>query len=276
MDKKYFLFSLVLLLWVNLFATNDNSTLGARQNALAGNDLFVNNVWASHNNVSLLGNISEFQGGVFYQNRFMLKQLGLKAFAAALPLNNAAFGLSFNSFGYNVYQENQLKLSYGMKLGEKVTAGVGLSWLNNQINSEYAQKYNFIIPEMAITFKVTDKLTAASSVYNPMMQKIKSSRYDERIPTIFKLGAQYIFSDKVIFHTQIDKDLDFDASVKAGVEYLISDKINVNLGIATSPTIAAFGVGYNLTNWVLNFGASVHQQLGVSPSVGIIYRKNHN
>ncbi|HCQ29089.1 MAG TPA: hypothetical protein DIU39_02310 [Flavobacteriales bacterium] len=273
MDKKHFLLFTILIYTFFASATNDNATLGTQQNALAGNDLFVSNVWAAHNNVSLLGNVTDFQGGVFYQNRFMLKQLGLKAFALTLPVKNASFGLSYNTFGYSLFQENQLKIAYGMKLSEKVTAGVGLSWLNNQINTEYAQKYNFILPEMAVTFKVTDHLTVATTVFNPMMQKIKSSRYDERIPTIFKLGANYKFSDKVILHTQIDKDLDFDASVKAGVEYIISEKINLNIGVATSPTIAAFGVGYNLNNWMLNFGASVHQQLGVSPSVGIIYRK---
>ena len=273
MDKRYLLLILSQLFTFFTFATNSNATLGAVQSSLAGNDMFVQNVWAAHNNVALLGNIDQLQAGVFYQNRFMLKQLGLKAFATALPLKNSAFGLSYNTFGYSVYQENQLKLAYGMKLGEKVSAGVGLSWLNNQINSEYAQKYNFIIPEMAVTFRVTKTLSVATSVFNPMMQKIKSSRYNERVPTIFKLGAQYKFSDKAILHTQINKDLDFDASLKVGIEYLASEKINLYGGIATTPTIAAFGVGYKVNNWNINFGASVHQQLGVTPSVGIIYRK---
>ncbi len=275
MDKKYIFFIFSLFFSVYLPATNDNASLGARQNALASNDLFIQNVWAAHNNPALLGTINQMQTGIFYQNRFLLKQLGLKAVAFVLPLNNSALGLTFSSFGYSIFQENQLKLSYGMKLGEKVNAGVGLSWLNNQINGiEYVRKYNFILPEMALMYQVTKNLTIATSVYNPVMQKIKSSRYDERLPTVFKLGGRYTLSDKVILYSQINKDLDFDASVRAGMEYFVSEKLILNMGIATTATLAAFGVSYRLNDWGLNFGTSYHQQLGFSPSVGIVYRKN--
>src|SRR5688572_19379989 len=81
---------------------------GARATALGGAAITLDDVWSSFHNQAGLARLEGFSAGVYYENRFMLKELGEKGLAVGLPVGNGAFGLSFRSFGYTAYSDSRV------------------------------------------------------------------------------------------------------------------------------------------------------------------------
>jgi len=136
--------------------------------------------------------------------------------------------------------------------------------------------------ELGIRSQLNPNLTLAAHVFNPIGVKLEST-YDERIPTIFRLGASYSISDDILLVIETEKDLDFKPLFRGGIEYEIIKQLSVRMGYSTLPaktgsdkiniaSVFTFGFGLNLNNLVIDFAASMHQTLGWSPQISMYYK----
>ena len=271
MIKKVAIFVLGVLFFGKANATDFNSPLGARSSALGGASLGLADVWSTANNQAALGFVESLSAGIYYENRFLLKETSLKGGAFVLPVKAGAFGLNVSSFGYSLYNENQIGLSYGQRLGEKIGVGVQLNYLSTRLGGEYGQR-NAIAGAVGVLAKVNKELSIGAHVFNPTKTKLASYN-DERIPTIMKLGLNYTFSEKVFLALETEKDMDFSPVVKAGLEYHVVEVLYLRGGISTNPTKSSFGFGLQLSSFKLDVASSFHQTLGLTPHISLIYRK---
>lgn len=253
-------------------ATNGNDVIGSRATSLGGFSTTLSDLWSTNNNQAGLGFVNELSAGMYYENRFMLKETSYKAGAFVLPLKAGAFGLSITSFGYSAYSENKVGLSYGIKLAEKVAVGVQLNYLNNRLTADYGQSNTFTAA-IGVISPLTKELTVGVHVYNPNRTKLADYN-NERVPTIMKLGLDYKFSDKVFLAVEAEKDINYTPVVKVGVEYHAIDMLYLRGGISTNPTQSSFGIGLKFTQFKLDLSSSFHQTLGLTPSVSLIYVKS--
>ena len=121
-----------------------------------------------------------------------VKELTQSGFAAAIPIKKGTFGLSYSSLGYKLYRESHMTLRYGMKLTDNISAGIGFDYLNTRIADIYGNA-NAFTGSVGLTAKILPQVVISSHVFNPFRAKITNYN-NEKIPTIFKFGAQYIFS----------------------------------------------------------------------------------
>ena len=248
-----------------------NDFLGARSAAMGGYNVTLSDVWSTNNNQAGLGFLEDMSGGIYYENRFLLKETSYKAGAFVLPVKTGALGLSVSSFGFNLYNETKAGLSYGQRFGDKFSVGVQLNYLNTKLTQEYGSKTS-VTAAVGIIAKLSEEFTLGVHVYNPTRSKLTADN-NERIPTIMKLGLDYRFSEKVLFAVSTEKDVDFDARVNAGIEYHITEMFYLRGGISTNPTQYAFGFGMQLTHFKIDLSSSFHQTLGITPGISIIYTK---
>ncbi len=109
----------------------------------------------------------------------------------------------------------------------------------------------------------------AAHLANPMSQEIVE---DDQLPTVFKIGASYRPSKNVLLSAEIEKDIDFEARIKFGIEYLLVEAFAIRAGFSSNPSSFSFGIGYNIKKtFKIDIGANYHQILGFSPGLGIIY-----
>ena len=274
MTKPLFITVIFFLLAFSpqLNAQIGNDLVGARSAAMGGYNVTLSDVWSANNNQAGLGFMEDLSGGIYYENRFLLKETSYKAGAFVLPVKAGAFGLSVTSFGFELYNETKAGLSYGMRFGDKFSMGVQLNYLNTKLSQDYGSKTS-ITGAVGIIAKLNKELSMGVHVYNPTRAKL--AEYDnERIPTIMKLGLDYRFSDKVIFAVSTEKDVNFDAAVNAGLEYHITEILYLRGGISTNPTQYAFGIGMQLKDFKVDLSSSFHQTLGITPGISIIYTRN--
>ena len=263
---------IVVAIAFNAGAGNENFPIGARSAAMANASVSLSDVWSAQQNQAGLGFLHNYSAGVYYENRFLLKELSIRGAVAAIPVKGGTFGLSITNFGYTSYSENKYSLSFAKSFGDKLSAGIAMDYITTKIVDGYGSKGVFAA-ELGLQAKPLKGLTIGFHLYNPTRTKL--TNYDnERIPTIIRLGADYKFSDVVILAIETDKDISQKANFKAGIEYKAVKELYLRIGIATNPTLSSFGFGLNLKNIKIDISTSYHQTLGFSPQLGLTYNFN--
>ena len=271
----------VLICHVLLFAANENTPIGGRSAAIANSSVTLSDFWSVQNNQAGLADFSHMAVGLYYENRFMVKELSLRSGAFVLPTNSGVFGLSYNYFGYSKYNEQKIGLAYARAFGEYFSMGLQLDYLSTRIAEDYGSNNVFTF-ELGIRTKISEGLVLAAHAFNPIGVIIEDE-YNEKVPTIFKLGLSYELSDKLLFVLETEKDLVYKPLIRGGIEYKIVEQAIVRIGYSTLPattgsenfsisSLYAFGFGLNLKKIQIDFSSSIHQTLGWSTQISIQYK----
>ncbi len=253
-----------------LAASNNFYLLGGRSMGMAGASVTLSDFWSAENNQAGLGFMNEVGGGLYYENRFGIKEMSIKAGAFAYPLKFGSFGLSVSSYGFKLYNENKVGISYGQKLSDKFSAGVQINYVSTQLGENYGKRQS-ITGAFGIMAKLSKELTLAAHLYNPTRSKI-SDYNNEKTPTIMRLGLMYKFSEKVLLAADAEKNIYEKAMIKSGLEYHPINILYFRIGVATNPTQNNFGIGIQTKELRIDMATGYHTKLGFSPAVSISYQ----
>lgn len=284
-NKTTFILLSLLTSPVYLFPAGSNHPIGGRSAGVGSASSPLSDLWSVHNNQAGLGNLVRPAAGIYYENRFLVRELTLKAVAFVLPTRSGTFGVSFNSFGYTNYNEIKAGLAYGKKLGKVVSAGVQLDYLRTHIAENYGNKDAFTF-EAGIQAELTKQLTMGIHLFNPIRVKIEKET-DDRVPAVFKLGMAYKVSDKLIVAVETEKDSEFKPLFRGGIEYQVAEMASARIGYSTLPStsgsdsfsiasVYSFGFGLNIGKFVIDLSSAWHQTLGWSPMVSLTYNFVNN
>ncbi len=260
MKKIYLLFS-VLLLSGSIVLGIENPHPGARSKGLANASVTLSDLWSTNNNQAGLGFLKKAGAGITYENRFFLRELALKGLTAALPTGIGTFGLTVQQFGYSEYNENKFGLAYGMQLGKNIAIGVQIDYYHIRLAGDYYPNKNALSAEIGFLANITDKLSVGAHVFNISNSKFNGNAAD-RLPVIFRLGADYKFSEKVFAVIEVEKDIDRKALVKFGVEYHPVDVLYLRAGVRADDFQFAFGAGIQWKIVQFDLAASYQNYLG--------------
>jgi len=264
------LFLFVFLLFFSAAQAGDNAPLGARSLGMAGcGTALTGDLWNAQNNQAGLAFVKSFQGGAFYESRFMVSGLGMKGFAAAMPIKAGVFGLDVTSFGNNLYSENKAGIGFAKTFGTKFAASVQIDYFNTHIAENYGSA-STACGEFGLIAVPVNHLTVGFHVFNPTRSKL-GGNLDERIPTIMRLGTVYDFSDRVFLSVEAEKDVDYKPVIRGGIEYRPVNNFYLRAGAASNPGLMSFGFGIVMKKIRLDVASSFHSVLGFSPSVGLQY-----
>lgn len=258
-----------ILLPISILSSNGEGPIGPRSASLGHASSCLYDVWSTRNNQGSLGFVRQNEVGAFYENRFLVKELTQSGFAAAIPVKKGTFGISYSSLGYKLYRESQATLSYGMKLSENISAGIAFDYLNTKIADIYGQA-NAFTGSVGLTAKLLPQVVVSTHIYNPFRAKITNYN-NEKVPTIYKFGAQYIFSPKVFLVAEAEKTSAQKINIKGGIEYKPSSLVYIRAGGSSFPTQASFGIGVNYNGLKIDMSSSYHSILGLSPQIGLSY-----
>jgi hypothetical protein len=115
---------------------------------------------------------------------------------------------------------------------------------------------------------ITPHLSFGAHVYN--LNQAKLARYqDERLATLMKTGVSYKPIARLMLNLEAQKDIDFPAMVKAGVEYEIVKSFYLRTGVSTKPYISYFGIGVHKKKIQFDYALRTHTALGLSHHLSI-------
>ncbi len=199
-------------------------------------------------------------------NRYFVKEINTRTFAAGFPTQSGTWAVAYSYFGYSKYNENKVGLAYAKDL-KIVSVGLQLDYFYTQIADEYGSK-GIPAAEVGILSEPVENFFVAAHVFNPWRAKMTDSP-DEHLPTILKIGLGYDFSGKFLLTFESEKDLDKTAIYKMGAEYRIFEKLFLRTGISAKPVLNTFGLGLKFSRWNVDIAFSRHEYLGYSSQINV-------
>lgn len=270
MKKLLLLITLILSTSV-LFAYNLIHPIGGRAAAMGGSSVASQGLWAMQNNPAGMANLEKISLGLYYENRWMLPETAYKCGAFALPTKFGCLGLSFNQFGSWKYNENKFGLAYAKDFGRYLQIGLQLDYLMLKISNDYGT-FNAFTFELGLQSQVTDKLTLGTYIFNPVNFSFEQTLNHEKLPIVMRFGLAYKFTKDFTGQCEIEKNTEKEGvSLRGGLEYEAFKQFYIRAGVQTNPGILSFGLGYTIRFAQINVAAQLHNELGASVQIGMIF-----
>lgn len=206
---------------------------------------------------------------LYYANTSIAEGVNNFQAMGLLPMKKGGtLGFSVSSFGYNLFSDRKAGLSYALKLADFMSIGAQLDVLNTTI-AGYGSRTNVTF-QLGTLFKVTENINLGAHVYNPARVKFNADT-DERIPTVFRLGATYHRDDKFWITAELEQDLDLPLAFRAGIDYKAHEILYLRAGILSYPLSGSGGAGLVMGGLRLEVLGSWQPVTGFAPHVGLSY-----
>jgi hypothetical protein len=251
-----------------LSAQSVNTLMGARSASLAFASSTLGDEWSLFNNVGGLAKVNQFSGAFAYEVRPSL--LGTKRVAAALnaPFKFGTAGFGFFRFGDDLYSEQIISGGFSNQLG---IASLGLKANYIQYRAEGFGTKSAISISFGGIAEITPKISIGAYVTNINQPKI-SIQDNERIPTKLTAGISFKPSDKILLLTEVEKDINYDPTIKGAFEYTIHKKVFFRTGFNLQPNAGFFGLGFNARRVKIDYGMQYSSILSFIHQASAIYR----
>jgi hypothetical protein len=259
---------LPLLLSLSVYGQTYIRPVSGAAAAMGSSSFSLAGIWNGFTNQASLAYQRQFWVGAHHENRFMLTELGSSMVGVAIPVKPGTFGVDVSHFGFSDFNTGRVGLGYGMYLGKRFTAGIGLAYTLMQLPADYRNANAFTV-EGGIHYMPTSKLTFGFYIFNPT-----GSNFDDLgdLPTLMGLGVTYTPSDKVLLVIQVDDDIQRSPAVRCGLEYRVMERTALRLGYSSvSPEGITAGIGFPIQNFDIDLSLTHHQVLGFTPSLSVAY-----
>ncbi|GAB3198042.1 hypothetical protein ABID22_000667 [Pontibacter aydingkolensis] len=266
---RFYLYFILSLSPAIAFAQAD-MPVGARGAALGNASVTLPDLWALHNNVAGIAGLLQPQFGAYVENRFGMRELTTVALLGVIPTAKyGSYGLSFSRFGDELYSQQHAGLGVAHKLGQ-FSLGAKLDVWQIAVEGYGSQK------AMALSIggqaEVIPDLYFGAYAYNLNQAKLAAYE-DERLPTIMKAGLAYRPYYKLLLAAETEKNIDYDATFKAGIEYqLLTDKFTLRSGFNSLTSKATFGAGFIARHLLVDYALGSTTLLGTSHHLSLTYR----
>ena len=275
--KRLYLLLIILSIGSSAFAYDFIHPVGGRAAAMGGSGVASQGLWAMQNNPAGLAELQKMSLGLYCQNQWMLPETADKSAAFAVPLNMGTIGLSFNQYGDSKFNENKIGLAYARSFGRYLQIGLQLDYCLLKMAEEYGNKSAMTF-ELGIQSKVTDKLTLGTYIFNPARFTLQQTINQEPLPIVFRFGASYQFTKDFLAQLEVEKNTDYVGFVmRGGLEYEAVKDFFIRAGAQIGTDrfqqqgLLTFGLGYQIKFIEINVAAQMHQVLGSSVNIGMIF-----
>ncbi|MEE9224782.1 MAG: hypothetical protein V3U68_01110 [Bacteroidota bacterium] len=245
-----------------LFAAFEPREIGARVAGIGGAFVGVaRDAWSTFRNPCGLSQLGTRELSVSHSPAlFGLRELAFGAFVYAHPTRVGFFALSASRFGFELYNETTVSVSYSNSYHRTVALGFTLRYHHLEIE-RYGSAVAFGF-DAGILIGLSEQLHAGFFVRNINAPTIGLAK--ERLPQVYSTGISYMPVNRLIILVDLEKDVRFPASVKAGVEYRPLEFLAFRTGLATVPSRGTAGVGIQYSRFAFDYAVQAHPELGLT------------
>lgn len=240
--------------------------------AIASTTVADTHYWSGFNNPAMLGYIDKPEFAMQFENRYILSELSTKSIQFGMPSTLINTGISFSHFGYSLYHEMLLGVSFARNFSDKFSMGVQFNYYTIYFSASDSYR-GALLPQLGLSVKLTPDFSLGFSTFNPFQTNITTEFVTKKIPSLFSLGTEYYFSKYLVWRTQADKELSSNYRVAMGFEYQMLPSFAFKLGAYGSDyLIPCLGVGIQTGKFLIDLNCEMHPLLGLNTQAAIKYR----
>lgn len=217
-------------------------------------------------NPAVLASIKRFSVSIYGERKFILNEMDQYRINASLPVQDGNLGLQVNRWGSVLFNETEFSLAYGRKMG-RMDAGIRFNYY--QLKAASYGKASAVNFDAGFLYHPTDRVSTGIHIYNPLMRNLNET--GEKIPFIYSAGFGYDASDKIFIAAMITKTENQPVYIQTGVQYCFDEKLMARMGVSTGNTAFYFGAGIQWGQLRFDITTSLHQYLGLTPALMIVY-----
>jgi hypothetical protein len=226
-----------------------------------------NSFWSSFHNQATLAYNKSLSFGFNYENRFNIKELGTRTAAVLIPSGKASLAAVCSSFGYTDFKRDMAGLACGLKLSEKLSAGIQVDYYSQRTSGEYNNNQT-VTCEAGLLISPSRDTRIGIHVFN----LVPNSLIRTFLPMTVRIGAG-TYLNKILFNG-IETEMSTGGMliVRTGFEYEAAKKIWLRGGYSTEFNSFSFGLGWLVKFVQMDIGFMTHETLGVTSSASLIFK----
>ncbi|MCX6149358.1 MAG: hypothetical protein NTX22_02405 [Ignavibacteriales bacterium] len=261
-------FSIVLLVILFAHCIIAQINPGARQIALSNSDVAQSDdVFSNFSNPAGLSQMNWREIGIYYSPApFGMKELANGYIAYIEPTDYGSFGLGAMTYGFDLYKQNKISLSYSNRFEEKFFAGITINYHTIAIKN-YGSANSLSLNFGSMIYLISN-LKWGFAFHNVTRATFGDEK--NQIPTVLQTGFSYSPLDNATLNTAVEKESEFPLSIRFGLEYSPIKYFYLRSGFSTEPEKFSAGVGINYTFIQLDYAVFTHAELGLTHQAGII------
>ncbi len=267
---KAFLACLLLLHHLPLFAAFERSAHGARGAALGGSLVALGgNEWSAFINPAALQTVEDRTVSLFYAPQpFEMKELAFGAAVYVEPTSVGSFALGATRFGFALYNETRVAVSFADEFTSGFRAGISLSYYALSIqNYGTASAIGF---DGGMLVDVSDQVRWGFSAHNISASTIGAAK--EKLPQQFHTGVAFTPIPGAFVTASLMKDIRYPIELHVGVEYSWLDVLALRAGTTSDPNTLNAGLGVRVGVAHFDYAFSSHSELGMTHQFSVSLR----
>ena len=258
--KPALLFCCCLLFLYPAAAQSELSTqaFGAKSQGMGSGKLFHQDAWSLFNNIGALDRAPSSQIATSIDQRFGLPELSTIALSGLIKGDAGSLGIGIARYGGELFNQHLASLGISTTRGI-LSFGGKIEWMQTQIEG-FGTGNAFLFSFGGIA-ELGPKFFLGSHFSNLNQAKLSKNSIHQ-LPTLMQLGLSYLPSKNLVFHTELEKDLDAKPSLKIGLQYQLEDWIYLRTGLHSQPSLLSFGLGLQ-KKWIgLDYAYGQNSALG--------------
>ncbi|MCX6259641.1 MAG: hypothetical protein NTY95_02230 [Bacteroidia bacterium] len=262
----------VSVLFIFLFSSASGSdpyfpAAGAAEAGMSYSCVMRPGFWSSFHNQALLPFYTSASLGFNYQNRFNISELGTRSAGLVIPAGKAGLGVIYSHFGYKDLLRHSVGLACGLKLSEKISAGIQTDFFAEKTAGEYNERRSLTF-EAGLLIIPSEKIRVGFHLFNPVPNSLRKNY----LPSSIRAGAGIWLSNILFACAEAEMSTGRNLNLKTGFEYEPAKNLRIRGGFSSENTSFSFGIGYILKFAQLDLGFATHERLGVTSSASIIFQ----
>lgn len=244
-----------------------STMIGARIAGLGYAGTAVTDEFALFNNP---GSLSYNKSSTFFSFEVRPSLEGANRMAAGIQfrLFNGIAAAGVFRFGDNLYNEQLLCAAFSHKLG---LASLGARINYHQFSVEGFGTRQALTLDFGGLAEITPQISVGARISNVTQS---SESYLGILPVVLAAGICFRPQDHFLFTTEIEKDIRFPATWKAGIEYVIHEKMFFRTGFNLNPQVIYAGSGIRLRHLKFDYSITFNSNLGNAYQASAIYQFN--
>jgi hypothetical protein len=223
--------------------------------------------WSSFHNQATLPFYNSFSAAINYENRFGIGELGTRSAGLIFPTGKAALAAVYTHFGYSDFYRDMAGLACGLKLSDKLSAGIQIDYFSERVSGEY-NNIQSLSCEAGLLYIPSENTRIGIHVFNPIPNSFRKNF----LPSSLRIGTGTYLNKLLFAGIEAEMSTGTHLILRTGFEYEAAKKFWLRGGFTSDNNSFSFGLGYLVRIVQLDIGFATHEKLGVTSSISLIFK----
>ena len=206
--------------------------------------------------------------GISVENNYSIKGLSKLYLSGQFNTQNGGWGLHANLIGSEVFSEESVATSYGIKISKLFGVGLGVNFRREQLKG-FSPLY-IMMPQLGILYFFSKKMSVGFRIKKIFRPSFKNASWYKEIVSV-NTGIGIQLDESIYLSVELSNQLRYKSNVDVYAEWTPTKMVKTFLMYQQANSELLGGVQYRVNKMNIGLGISNHNYLGNSAYLMFYY-----